>query len=103
MDSLIDRLLKLEGEAGAVIDKARAEAKELEKQTNADIAAMRKEVSVGVDRKSAAFREEALQRYEADAAQQKQEAEKVIESIGRVPEELISRQVEKVVARFREI
>lgn len=103
MDSLIDRLLTVEGEAGAVIETARAEAKELDKQANAAIAAMRQEVSAEVDRKLAAFREELLKRHEVETAKQKAEAERALEEVGRVPEAVVSRQVEKAVARFREI
>lgn len=103
MDSLIDKLLAVEGEAGAVIEKARVEAKELDKQSNAAIAAMRQEVSAEVNRKLAAFREGLFKRHESESAKQKAEAEKALEEVGRVPEVVISRQVEKVVARFREI
>ncbi|HOC68511.1 MAG TPA: hypothetical protein PLL36_07360 [Candidatus Hydrogenedentes bacterium] len=103
MDSLIDRLLSVEDEAGAIIEKARAEVKDLEKQTAASIAAVHDEIVCGVDRKFAAFREEALVRHEEEAARQKEAARKTLEAAGHIPAELISRQAEKIVARFREI
>ncbi len=103
MESLIDRLLSVEGDAGAIIEKARAEVKELEKLTAASSMAIHKEVAAGVDRKFAAFREEALARHEQESARQKEAARKVLEEVGRVPAELIARQAEKIVTRFREI
>jgi len=103
MESLIDRLLSVENEAGAIIEKARVEAKEVEKQAKSDIAAVQKEVAATVEEKFAGFREQALSKHEKDVADQEAEARKTLEAISHVPADLISKQAEKIAARFREI
>lgn len=103
MDTLIDTLLSMEGEAGAVIERARAEAANLEKQAEADIAAARKEVLSTADRRIDAFREEVARKYETAAALQKTECVATLKALAEIPGDRISMQVEKIVARFREI
>ncbi len=103
MDSLINKVLEVENEAAAIIEKAHAEAKEIEKRVGAELASFGKETAAKVEQRIVAFREEAMRRHEREAEKQAEEARKALEGVGHIPAELISRQVEKVVARFREI
>lgn len=103
MNSLIDRVLSVEEEACAIIEKARAEARELEKRAAVDISLIQKEALANVEKKIEAYREQALQKHEHDIAAQEAESRQVLESINQIPNSLIDAQIEKVVARFREI
>jgi F0F1-type ATP synthase membrane subunit b/b' len=103
MNLLIDSILSVENEANALIEQARAEAKALEKQADNEIAALQQEIAAKVEQQVAAFRETAGKRHEAEVAKEGIEARKALESVDRIPADLISRQVDKIVSRFREI
>jgi F0F1-type ATP synthase membrane subunit b/b' len=103
MNLLIDSILSVENEANALIEQARAEAKALEKQADNEIAALQQEIAAKVEQQVAAFRETAGKRHEAEVAKEGIEARKALESVDRISGDLISRQVDKIVSRFREI
>jgi F0F1-type ATP synthase membrane subunit b/b' len=103
MNLLIDSILSVENEANALIEQARAEAKALEKRADNEIAALQQEIAAKVEQQVAAFRETAGKRHEAEVAKEGIEARKALESVDRISGDLISRQVDKIVSRFREI
>jgi hypothetical protein len=103
MNSLIDRVLSVESEASAIIEKARADARELEKRSNIDIDVIHNEAAVQVEKKIAAFRDEATRKHEEEVAKQEVNARNALEEVDRISTGVIFKQVEKIVDRFREI
>jgi len=103
MNLLIDSILSVENEANALIEQARTEAKALEKRADNEIAALQQEIAAKVEQQVAAFRETAVRRHEEEVAKEGAAARKALETVDRIPADLISRQVDKIVARFREI
>lgn len=103
MGSLIDKLVHVEGEAGGLIEQARADAKKLEKETDAEIERIHKAIQDAVAERITAFRAEAAQRHETEAAHQQSIQDRALAAAEHVPVELISRQVDRIVARFQEM
>jgi len=103
MGSLIDKLVHVESEAGGLIEQARADAKKLEKETDAKIERTRKAVQDAVGERIAAFQAEAAHRHETEEARLQSVQDRALAEAEHVPAELVSRQVERIVARFQEM
>jgi len=103
MNSLIDNVLSLENDASTIIEKARVEAKELEKRVSNDITKIQQESQAMLEKKLVSFREEAGRRHEQEVAQQAIKAQQMLEKVDSIPAALIEKQIEKIVNRFREI
>jgi len=103
MNALIDTILAVENDATQLLEKARAEAKTLEKKAESEIAALQEEINAKVAQQVTAFRETAERRHADDAAKEKQAAQDALAALERIPGAVVSKQVDMIVARFREI
>ena len=103
MDSLIDKLVHVEGEAGDLVEQARTEARKLEKLAEGEIERIRREFYRAAEERIDAFRADAAHRHEAEAAAQQAAHNKTLEAVGLIPAAQVSRQVERIVARFQEM
>lgn len=103
MNSLIERVLSVEDEAADIIEKARTEAKELEKQVKACIVQIHNDSRIKMEERMATFRTEALRRHEEALANQEIRARKAVEAVKSIPDDLLKKHVEKIVNRFREM
>lgn len=102
MEPLIESILGLENEADGILSAARADSAERERKAAQEAEAHRSQLEADVDRRLAAFEKEAEAKYKADVAQSEQELKASLESIDGIPTALFDKQVERVVARFRE-
>lgn len=103
MNSLIDNILSLEGEANSVLDRARAQAKEIEKDAEVQVAAIQEEVRTAAEQRIAQYRAEAEKKHQADLVQARAGHERALKSIEQISESAVAAQVQRVVARFREL
>lgn len=103
MKSLIDDILSLEGEANSVLERARVQAKDLEKGAEAQMAAIQEEVRAAAEQRIAQYRAEAEKKHQADLAQARSSNERALKSIEQISESAVAGQVRRVVARFREL
>lgn len=103
MNSLIEKLIHVEGEAGGLIEQARSDAKKLEKETDAEIERIHKEIRDKVEERISAFRAEAARRHEVESAGQRAKQDRALEAVAHISGASISRQVDRIVARFQEM
>jgi vacuolar-type H+-ATPase subunit H len=102
MELLIDKIVSLESEANKIIEKARNDAKEMEKSVNTAIVAVQDELHKVLEKRVSDFRDEANLRQEKAIAEQSAETQRVLASVGSISNVVIAKQVDKIVNRFCE-
>ena len=102
MATLVDDIVALEREADSIIAQAHAEAKQLEEAAHSEIAAFRQAIARQVEERVAVFRGETEKRHRKAV----EEAESVLalslKAIDETPEEVLKKQVDRIIARFCE-
>ena len=77
-------------------------AKEIEKASASKQAAIREEIMADVERRVAAFRDEAERKHQEDVARAKAEHEAALAALNQIADSVIAKQADAVVAQFRE-
>ena len=103
MSNLIQNILTLEDKAEEVLASAHAEAEATAKEAKAQIQAIQEEVAAGVEKRVAAFREDAERRHGQELEEEKNTFQVSLAAITDVPSEVIEQQVRQVIRYFREL
>lgn len=103
MSGLVKDVVDLEAEADAVIEKARAEARELDRAVKRDIASYQDRVGTDLDARVQVYREEAEARHARMMADARDELERALRSLERVPEGTLRAQVDRILERCRSL
>ncbi len=101
MSSLIEQVLNLEKEAGAVVEAARAEARRIEQAAEEEAARARREILAAVERRIAEFRAQAGARHAQEIEQAQQEADQALKALEGLEDKALQRHVDRVVEHFR--
>lgn len=102
MKTLVDHVLSIENEAAGILEVARAEAKRIEQDAGVGAAALRAAAATDAAQRVAAFREAAREKLERDIAAAEAEGKRALAALEHIRGETIERQVQRVIARFRE-
>ncbi|HNR32542.1 MAG TPA: hypothetical protein PKI11_16755 [Candidatus Hydrogenedentes bacterium] len=103
MKSLIDDILAVEGKANTALEEARARAKALDLEADAELRRIEEGVATDVTRRIAEFRAEAEKKHADEAARAQSEHQQALRALEQTPEAVIATQARRVVARFREM
>lgn len=103
MSNLIQNILSLEDQAEEVLASAHVEAEATAQEAKAQIRAIQEEVAAGVEKRVAAFREEAERRHGQELEEEKKTFREDLASIADVPSAVIEQQVQHVMRYFREL
>lgn len=103
MSGLVKNVMDLEAEADAVIEKARAEARELDNAVKRDIASYQDRVGRELDARVQGYREEAQARHARTMADARDELESALRFLEQIPEGTIRAQVERILERCRSL
>ena len=102
MATLVDDIVALEREADGIIAQAQAEARQLEEAAHSEITAFRQVIARQVDERVAAFRDETEKRHRKAVAQAESEVSLALKAIDETPEEVLKKQVDRIIVRFCE-
>ena len=102
MATLVDDIVALEREAEGIITQAQAEAKQLEEAARSEIASFRQEIARQVDQRVAAFRGEMEKRHRKAIEEAESGLALSLKAIDETPEEVLKKQVDRIIVRFCE-
>lgn len=100
MSSLITDVLTVEKKADSIIEDARNEARQIEKKCEEEIEAYRKQKAAEMDDMVAAFQKKAEEDYMSTLSQYENELNESIKHIEGISEQVISYQIEQILARL---
>lgn len=103
MASLIENVVSLEVQAGKTVEAAHAQAKEIENGVKSELRRHQAALEEDTTRRVEAFRAEAEVRYQEELEKAKRDFEKACSRIEGLDDARIRRQVDRVLARFREL
>jgi len=102
MATLVDDIVALEREADGIIAEAHAEAKQLGKAAHSEIASFRQEIAREVEERVAAFRGEMEKKHRKAIEEAESGLALSLKAIDETPEEVLKKQVDRIIARFCE-
>jgi hypothetical protein len=103
MVTLIKDVVGLESEAEAIVIQAHAEAKQLENAAEEEIVACRAELTGRTHRKIAEFQRYTEETYKRVLAEAEEELQAALDALDRIPHDKLSRQVDLIVSRFKDL
>jgi len=101
MASLVEDILSIEKQADQIVADSRAEAVAIEKRAEAEIESIRRNLATETDARIEAYRREAEARCAQDAITIDREARAMLAAVDGIADNLIGKQAERIVARFR--
>ncbi|MBI4556826.1 MAG: hypothetical protein HY706_04520 [Candidatus Hydrogenedentes bacterium] len=102
MPSLVENVLSIEEQADQLVAEAQRAAKDLERQAEVEVDALRRELASGTDQRVAAYRQEAEARHRQALATAEAEFQAALCALEGIPQEVIRRQVDRIVSRLRD-
>lgn len=103
MKSLIEDILSLESQANQLVEDARAKAKGLDKEADAEIRRIQEQVAASVEQRTAAFRADAERKTQDELARAQAEHAQALAGLDRISDAAVQQHAQRVVARFRGI
>ncbi|OPY75252.1 MAG: hypothetical protein A4E64_01990 [Syntrophorhabdus sp. PtaU1.Bin058] len=103
MATLVKDVVGLESEAESIVQQAHAEAKQLEKAVEEEIASYRKKLTEETHRKIAEFQKNTEETYRNAQKDAEEELKAVLDALDRIPHNNLQKQVEMIVSRCRDL
>lgn len=103
MDTLVEKIVSLENEADSIVAAAHTEAKGLEKSTAAEIETYRRKLSTDTDAKVSSFQKEMETKHQASVIEAEAELVRALGAVDRIEENILKRQIDRIVGRFGDI
>lgn len=101
MASLVEDILSIEKRADRIVAESRAEAVAIEKEAEAEIESLKRDLAEKTTARIETYRREAEARSAQDAAAIDREAQAMLAAVDSIAEDLIRKLTERIVARFR--
>lgn len=101
MASLVEDILSIEKRADQIVSESRAEAAAIEKEAEAEIESIKRDLAAKTGARVEAYRREAEARGAQDAAVIDREAHAMLAAVEGIAEDLVQKQAERIVTRFR--
>ncbi|MCX8111026.1 MAG: hypothetical protein N3D15_07235 [Syntrophorhabdaceae bacterium] len=103
MSSLIDDVLSVEKQADSIIEGARKEARQIEKNCEEEIEAYRRHKTIELDNMIVDFQKKAEEEYISTLSRYENELKESINQIEGISEQVISQQIEQILERLYRI
>lgn len=99
----MESIVALESEADSTVERARAEAKAMEKNAAEEVDAYRKKLADQTDQQISAFRLEMEEKHGRLVAQAKEELAQALSALDQIGAETLQKQIDRIVTRFSEL
>lgn len=103
MHTLMEDAITIEKEADSILERARIEAKQIERDCEDEIELYRKKKIEEMDEMLAAFQKKVEEDYIKSLSQYEDEIRETIRHIDSIPEHIIAGQIEMILSRLQEI
>ncbi|HOV91335.1 MAG TPA: hypothetical protein PKW07_11595 [Syntrophorhabdaceae bacterium] len=101
MSTLIEDTIAIEKEANSILEHARMEAKQIEKECESKIDIYRREKMAEMNKMIAEFEKKAEEDYKKSLFQYEDELKETINRIENIPDDILNRQIELILARLQ--
>jgi hypothetical protein len=103
MVTLVEKIVSLENEADSIVAAAHDKARELEKSAIADVEAYRRKLSEDMEAKISSFQIEMEAKHKASAAEAEEELVRALGAIDQIADDVLGKQIARIVNKFSEI